>query len=75
MGMRTVIWTVDPHDYFDDTSKDEIVKRVLGKVGAGSIVLLHDGGGDQSATVKALPEIIKGIRKMGLGFKAMGEGR
>ncbi|MEX0834330.1 MAG: polysaccharide deacetylase family protein [Actinomycetota bacterium] len=72
MGMRTVIWTVDPHDYFDETSKDEIVKRVLNQVRPGSIVLLHDGGGNQSSTVKALPEIIKGIRKKGLDLKPMG---
>jgi peptidoglycan/xylan/chitin deacetylase (PgdA/CDA1 family) len=32
----------------------------------GSIVLMHDGGGDQHATIAALPLIIKGIRKMGL---------
>ena len=32
----------------------------------GSIVLMHDGGGDQHATIGALPMIIKGIRKMGL---------
>jgi hypothetical protein len=29
-------------------------------------VLLHDGGGDRSETVTALPRIVKGIRKMGL---------
>jgi peptidoglycan/xylan/chitin deacetylase (PgdA/CDA1 family) len=32
----------------------------------GSIVLLHDGGGDRSQSVKALPEIVKGIRAKGL---------
>jgi peptidoglycan/xylan/chitin deacetylase (PgdA/CDA1 family) len=39
---------------------------VLQHVQPGSIVLMHDGGGDQSATINALPTIIKGIRKMGL---------
>jgi peptidoglycan/xylan/chitin deacetylase (PgdA/CDA1 family) len=39
---------------------------VLSNVHAGSIVLLHDGGGDRSATVRALPKIIDGIRKRGL---------
>ena len=38
---------------------------------AGSIVILHDGGGTQIATVKALPRIIKGIRKMGLDFQPL----
>jgi peptidoglycan/xylan/chitin deacetylase (PgdA/CDA1 family) len=39
---------------------------VLHAVRPGSIVLLHDGGGNRSATVKALPRIISGIRRMGL---------
>jgi peptidoglycan-N-acetylglucosamine deacetylase len=29
-------------------------------------VLLHDGGGDRSATVAALPAIIDGLRRLGL---------
>ena len=47
-------------------TKKEIANAVLTHVRPGSIVLLHDGGGDQSATINALPTIIKGIRKMGL---------
>ena len=38
---------------------------------AGSIVLMHDGGGFQDATVKALPKIIKGIRAKGLDIVAV----
>jgi hypothetical protein len=37
----------------------------------GSIVILHDGGGDQSATVRALPDIIKGLRKKHLRILAV----
>jgi cellulose synthase/poly-beta-1,6-N-acetylglucosamine synthase-like glycosyltransferase/peptidoglycan/xylan/chitin deacetylase (PgdA/CDA1 family)/spore germination protein YaaH len=31
----------------------------------GSIILMHDGGGDRAATVKALPELIKALRAHG----------
>ena len=31
----------------------------------GSIILMHDGGGDRAATVKALPELIKALRDHG----------
>ena len=34
----------------------------------GGIVLMHDGGGDRSHTVKALPEIINRFRKQGYSF-------
>jgi len=65
-GMRTVTWDVDPSDYLDSTTKKELATYVLRHVRPGSIVLMHDGGGDQHATIGALPMIIKGIRKMGL---------
>lgn len=64
--MRLVTWSVDPRDWSSSTSAKEIVHRVLGAVRSGSIILMHDGGGDQSATIRALPKIIRGIRKMGL---------
>jgi peptidoglycan-N-acetylglucosamine deacetylase len=65
-GMRTVTWDVDPQDYVDSKTQKDIARSVLQHVQPGSIVLMHDGGGDQSATINALPTIIKGIRKMGL---------
>src|SRR5438270_699230 len=65
-GLRVVNWNVDPQDWRANTSAKQITRRVLTHAGAGSIVDLHDGGGNQSATVKALPAIIKGLRKRGL---------
>jgi peptidoglycan/xylan/chitin deacetylase (PgdA/CDA1 family) len=65
-GMRLVQWSVDPNDYRDSASPGGIASSVLRAVRPGSVVLLHDGGGDQSATVRALPRIIRGIRDMGL---------
>ena len=65
LGMRVVLWSVDPRDWEPGVTKKRIVKRVLANVRAGSIVILHDGGGDRSATIAALPGIIKGIRAKG----------
>ena len=70
-NMRLVTWSVDPRDWSSKTSTSEIVQRVLGAVRSGSIVLMHDGGGDQGATIRALPKIIRGIRKMGLHLVAI----
>ncbi len=70
-GMRTVTWDVDPSDYLDSTTKKELATYVLRHIHPGSIVLMHDGGGDQHATIGALPAIIKGIRKMGLELTAI----
>jgi peptidoglycan/xylan/chitin deacetylase (PgdA/CDA1 family) len=43
-----------------------LVKQVVGVSAAGGIVVLHDGGGERSQTVAALPEIIRGLRGKGL---------
>jgi peptidoglycan/xylan/chitin deacetylase (PgdA/CDA1 family) len=71
LGMRTVLWSVDPADWTDGITPKMIVRRVLSHIRPGSIVLLHDGGGDQTATVKALPAIIKAIRKRHLSLVAL----
>jgi peptidoglycan/xylan/chitin deacetylase (PgdA/CDA1 family) len=65
-GQRVVLWSVDPTDWRPGTTPNQIVRRVLGAVKPGSIVVLHDGGGDRSATTRALPRIVKGIRRKGL---------
>jgi peptidoglycan/xylan/chitin deacetylase (PgdA/CDA1 family) len=65
LGERVVLWSVDPADW-TGISAQQISARVLNAVRPGSIVILHDGGGDRSATVDALPAIIRGIRHKGL---------
>lgn len=63
---RVVLWSVDAEDWRPRATAKEIVRRVLRDVRPGSIVLLHDGGGDRSQTVKALSRIVRGIRAKGL---------
>lgn len=70
-GMRVVLWSVDPADWTHGITRKQVVRRVLRAVEPGSIVLLHDGGGNRSATIRALPEIIEGIRKRGLRLVAL----
>ena len=71
LGMRVVLWSVDPRDWRNGVSSAQIVRDVLSNVRAGSIVIMHDGGGDQSATWRALPKIIRGIRKKHLRLKTI----
>jgi cellulose synthase/poly-beta-1,6-N-acetylglucosamine synthase-like glycosyltransferase/peptidoglycan/xylan/chitin deacetylase (PgdA/CDA1 family)/spore germination protein YaaH len=53
---------------------DEIVNNAITQVEAGNpersgqVVLLHDGGGDRSQTVEALPRIIDGLKARGYTF-------
>ena len=66
LDSRIVLWSVDPQDWTPGRTPKQITKIVLANVRAGSIVELHDGGGDRSATARALPAIIRGIRARGL---------
>jgi peptidoglycan/xylan/chitin deacetylase (PgdA/CDA1 family) len=74
LGMRVVLWSVDPQDWRSGLTPKHVAHAVLSHVEAGSIVLLHDGGGDAAHTIAALPAIIKGIRRMGLGFATVPAG-
>ena len=67
-GERIVLWSVDPTDWKPGMTASRIARRVLEAVHPGSIVILHDGGGDRAATAEALPRIIRGIRRRGLGL-------
>lgn len=66
-GMSTVTWDVDPRD-FARPGTAAIVRRVLGAVRNGSIVLLHDGGGVRDQTLAAVPRIIDALRVRGYTF-------
>jgi peptidoglycan-N-acetylglucosamine deacetylase len=76
LGYITVGNRIDPNDWRTVPAKSaqEIADEVLEHLPpcspldlrCGSILLLHDGGGDRRATVEALPLIIDGIRAHGL---------
>jgi peptidoglycan/xylan/chitin deacetylase (PgdA/CDA1 family) len=61
-GWRTVLWDVVPYD-FSAGSARLITQRAVEHARAGSIIVLHDGGGDRTRTVTALPEIIARLGK------------
>ena len=64
--VRLVLWSVDPRDWAPGATAKGITHNVLTHVHPGSIVIMHDGGGDRSATIRALPKLIHGIRHKGL---------
>jgi peptidoglycan-N-acetylglucosamine deacetylase len=62
LGLVPVLWSVDSRDWQEPGTK-AIVRRVLANVEAGSIVLLHDGGGDRHETLRALPAILRALAR------------
>lgn len=66
-GEQVIGWSVDPADYRMPPAQT-IVDRVMAHVKPGAIILLHDGGGDRSHTLAALPVLIDLLRAAGYGF-------
>jgi cellulose synthase/poly-beta-1,6-N-acetylglucosamine synthase-like glycosyltransferase/peptidoglycan/xylan/chitin deacetylase (PgdA/CDA1 family) len=50
-----------------------IVKAAIPSGGAGVIIMMHDGGGNRSETVAALPQIIKELERRGYHFATVTE--
>lgn len=85
LGYISVGLHLDPDDWKltnDDGSPhsaDQIVQEVLDAAAIttpeerGNIVLLHDSGGDRSATVEALPKLIHELRAHGYQFTTISD--
>jgi peptidoglycan-N-acetylglucosamine deacetylase len=79
LGYLMVGVRIDPDDWRLPVSPGEIVDRTVQRAmdtnsdTRGQVVLLHDSGGDRSATVQALPELIHQLRARGFKFVAVSE--
>jgi peptidoglycan/xylan/chitin deacetylase (PgdA/CDA1 family) len=72
MNKKNILWNVNPNDYKAPNS-EVIENYVLEHVTPGSIILLHDGGGDRSRTVTATESLIKKLGEKGYTFKTVSE--
>jgi peptidoglycan-N-acetylglucosamine deacetylase len=70
--LMTIDWDVDPRDW-SDPGVDAIASNVIHHARSGSIVVMHDGGGDRSQTVAALPKILSHFRHRGYRFVTVTE--
>jgi peptidoglycan/xylan/chitin deacetylase (PgdA/CDA1 family) len=66
-GMTTMSYSVDSKDW-TRPGVGAIVQAVVGAAFPGAVVGMHDGGGDRSETIAALPQIITQLRARGYGF-------
>jgi peptidoglycan/xylan/chitin deacetylase (PgdA/CDA1 family) len=64
LGLLTIQWDVDPADW-SRPGAAAIARRVLSAAHPGSIVVMHDGGGDRSETVAALRTIVPELAARG----------
>jgi peptidoglycan-N-acetylglucosamine deacetylase len=67
-----IMWSSDSNDY-SRPPVPKLVSNVMREAKPGGIVLMHDGGGNRSNTVAALPQIISNFRKQGYKFVTIPE--
>ncbi|ADY56139.1 polysaccharide deacetylase [Syntrophobotulus glycolicus DSM 8271] len=63
-GKQIVHWSIQGHDWLHTQTPEKILHEILPKIKAGSIILLHDSGGDFGApqnTVELLPKLVSEI--------------
>ncbi len=81
LRLRPWLWTVDPEDWRPGATPGR-VSEVASTAAAGDVVLLHDWveqpwapeALDRSATIAALPGVVRSIRKRGFRFATLPTG-
>jgi peptidoglycan/xylan/chitin deacetylase (PgdA/CDA1 family) len=67
-----ILWSSDSVDY-SRPPVPKLIGNVFKEAKPGGIVLMHDGGGNRSKTVQALPKIIANFRQQGYRFVTIPE--
>ena len=78
-GLSMIMWSVDTRDW-SVPPNTKFAPAIQSRAATGlkeehPVVLLHDGGGNQAATVAALPGIINDYRSHGYQFVTLAEPR
>jgi peptidoglycan/xylan/chitin deacetylase (PgdA/CDA1 family) len=76
LQMRLVLWTANAADWKIQTGVPGIRQRLQKKVKGGTVIVLHDSGGESGApenTLRALPEVISDLQQRGLRFTTLAD--
>jgi cellulose synthase/poly-beta-1,6-N-acetylglucosamine synthase-like glycosyltransferase/peptidoglycan/xylan/chitin deacetylase (PgdA/CDA1 family) len=79
LGYIMVGVRIDPDDWQLPVTADQIVQRTIDRAmdsnpeTRGEIILLHDSGGDRSATIAALPRLIHELKARGFRFVSVSD--
>ncbi|RRB04295.1 polysaccharide deacetylase family protein [Larkinella rosea] len=71
---KTIMWDVEPESYAEIAGNSEkITKHVLANTKPGSIILLHVMYDDGEESIKAITEIVAGLKQRNYAFKTVNE--
>ena len=69
---KVVLWDVDTLDW-SKPGVPKILANMKREIRQASIILMHDGGGDRSQTIAALPPMIDWLKQQGYTFVTVDE--
>ena len=69
-GYGLALWNVDSEDW-KAPNDQAIYDKVVSTLQPEAVILMHDGGGDRSKTVAALPRVIEYLQKQGYAFVSL----
>lgn len=69
-GLDVHLWTVSANDWLG-LNATEIADRIVSQVTAGSVVLMHDGGGNRTQTVRGLEMTLERLAGLGLRYEPL----
>jgi peptidoglycan/xylan/chitin deacetylase (PgdA/CDA1 family) len=69
---KNILWSLDPKDY-QESNPEIIAQRILANIQPGAIILLHDGGGDRTATIQATEIVISKLQATGYRFMTVSQ--
>ncbi len=69
-GLRQVLWSADSRDW-ERPGATTIQRNSLLSLRRRAIILMHDGGGDRTQTVRALPGLLQTLKRRGFTVRAL----
>lgn len=67
-GLDVIMWSASANDWLDLTP-DMIAERIVAGAVDGGIILMHDGGGDRTRTVRGLDLALQQMSGQGIRFE------
>ncbi len=67
LNLSIIVWNDDPQDW-SLPGVHVIIQRAVDEARNGTIILMHDGGGNRTQTIAALPTIISTLQARGYHF-------
>lgn len=68
-GMRQILWTIDTEDWKKPGTSS--IEQQLLSAQPGSVILMHDGGGEREQTIAALDRGLSKLSRRGYTFKSL----